>query len=81
LRLLTKKQRGRKIRERRIALGLSQEGLARRMRCSQSHISYLERGQCGADEKSLESIAKHLEIPVQVLVCELDAGQDASHQL
>ena len=78
MKLLTKKQRGRLIRTRRVELGVTQEELATRMRCAQSHISYLERGMRGASREDLNQLSRHLNLPLPALIFEREPRAKAS---
>jgi len=53
---------GEKIRQVRVAKGLSQENLAYATRKSKAHISRMERGDSDIDDKTLAEMKKHLEI-------------------
>lgn len=58
---------GSAIRDRRAALGWTQEALAEKCDLPQSHISRLEAGQHSPTHKTLEKIAKALDCPVDKL--------------
>ena len=78
MRLITDKERGRKLRARRMALGLSQKELAKLLRCAQSHVSYLERGIRSPSRNEMKALAVHLRVPIESLVFRGSATSSAA---
>ena len=64
---------GNKLKELRIKKGLSQQRLAKLARVPQSTIWYIEQGQRSPTLKTLEKLAKALEVHIQELVSQNDS--------
>ena len=73
------KRVGENIRNHREMKNFSQGELARRLRVSRSYISTLENGARNPSIKSLEKIARVLEVNVASLVGESKFGEANSH--
>jgi len=59
---------GDKVRERRTALGLSQEELAGRAGVHRTYIGMIERAEKNITLQNIEKVAKALEIPLDKLM-------------
>jgi transcriptional regulator with XRE-family HTH domain len=59
---------GNKVRERRIAMGLSQEELAGRASVHRTYIGMIERAEKNITLENIEKIAKALEISIDKLM-------------
>lgn len=59
---------GQRVRERRTALGLSQEALADKCKLDRTYISGIERGKRNVALRNIEAIAKALGIAIAELV-------------
>jgi transcriptional regulator with XRE-family HTH domain len=59
---------GRRVRERRTALGLSQEAFADRCKLDRTYISGIERGKRNVALRNIEAIANALGITIAELV-------------
>jgi len=59
---------GNKVRERRLKLGLSQEGLASRAGVHRTYIGMIERAEKNITLENIEKIAKALEISLDDLM-------------
>ncbi|MGD8859515.1 MAG: helix-turn-helix transcriptional regulator [Myxococcales bacterium] len=59
---------GARVQARRLKIGLTQEQLAKKLRCSSAHVSYIERGERGASLTTLFRIARILDTTVGRLV-------------
>ncbi len=68
---------GKRIRNYRIALGLSQEKLAELARCHPTYIGQVERGEKNATIESVEKIASALNVSLSKLFEKLGAEDDA----
>lgn len=65
-------QFGRKIREERNKLGISQEELAERAGVHRTYIGMLERGEKNITLKNIKKIAKALKIKISNLLSNVD---------
>ena len=70
-------QLGRVIRRRRLAAGLSQEGLAERAALHRNYVGLVERGERNVTVDALARIAAGLGVPLSRLVAEAEEGQSA----
>jgi transcriptional regulator with XRE-family HTH domain len=68
-------QLGRVIRRRRLAAGLSQEGLAERAALHRNYVGLVERGERNVTVDALARIAAGLGVPLSRLVAEAEAGE------
>ena len=68
---------GAAIRRERVALGISQEELAKRSGLQRTYISDLERGTRNPSVGSIQRIAQALGVPVAKLFEQLDNGNEA----
>ena len=59
---------GNKVRERRLALGLSQEELASRAGVHRTYIGMIERAEKNITLENIEKIARALKIPLDKLM-------------
>jgi len=59
---------GNKVRERRVALGLSQEALASRAGVHRTYVGMIERAEKNITLENIQKIAKALEIPLEKLM-------------
>ncbi|MFC1802103.1 helix-turn-helix domain-containing protein [Patescibacteria group bacterium] len=59
---------GNKVREKRLALGLSQEELATRAKVHRTYIGMIERAEKNITLENIEKIAKALKIAVNELL-------------
>lgn len=59
---------GRKVREERTKLGLSQEGLASRAGVHRTYIGMIERAEKNITLENIEKIARALRIPLDKLM-------------
>lgn len=59
---------GNKVRERRVALGLSQEELASRAGVHRTYVGMIERAEKNITLENIHKIAKALEIPLEKLM-------------
>jgi transcriptional regulator with XRE-family HTH domain len=59
---------GEAVRKRRVAQGLSQEGLASRAGLDRTYVSGIERGVRNPSLRSAERIARALEVPLHDLL-------------
>ena len=59
---------GAKVRERRLALGLSQEELASRAGVHRTYVGMVERAEKNVTLRNIERIAKALELPIDQLM-------------
>ena len=59
---------GKRVQARRLAAGLTQDQLARKLGVSNAHVSYLERGERGPSLHMLHKLAKTLRTTVGRLV-------------
>lgn len=59
---------GNKVRERRAALGLSQEELASRAGVHRTYVGMIERAEKNITLENIQKIAKALEIPLDKLM-------------
>ena len=59
---------GNKVRERRHALGLSQEALAERAGVHRTYVGMIERAEKNITLESIEKIAKALDLPLDKLM-------------
>ena len=59
---------GNKVRERRAALGLSQEELASRAGVHRTYVGMIERAEKNITLENIQKIAKALEIPLEKLM-------------
>jgi transcriptional regulator with XRE-family HTH domain len=59
---------GNKVRERRTALGLSQEELASRAGVHRTYVGMIERAEKNITLENIQKIAKALEIPLDKLM-------------
>ena len=61
---------GKRIKEIRLAKGLSQEKLAEKADLSEPHMSHVETGNTKASLKTIVNIANALEVSVDELLCD-----------
>lgn len=66
------KQIGNKIRQIRTEKNLTQEEFAEEIGLSVSYLGQVERGQRKASIKTLEKIGETLDVPLAMLICELE---------
>lgn len=59
---------GKRVREERLKLGISQEELAERAGLHRTYIGMIERGEKNITLKNIEKIAKALNIPINSLL-------------
>lgn len=59
---------GKKVREERLKLGLSQEALAEKAGVHRTYIGMIERAEKNITLENIEKIAKALGVPIEVLV-------------
>jgi transcriptional regulator with XRE-family HTH domain len=59
---------GPRIRSLRVAKGLTQEALAKKLRIDQGQLSRIEAGKAGLSVKRLQSLAKHLGVEPSALL-------------
>ncbi|MDH5672190.1 MAG: helix-turn-helix domain-containing protein [Myxococcales bacterium] len=59
---------GARVQSRRLKLGLTQQELAKKLRVSGAHVSYIERGERGVSLATLHRIARVLDTSVGRLV-------------
>jgi transcriptional regulator with XRE-family HTH domain len=59
---------GRRIAKRRQDKGMTQEQLAQKLRVSDTHVSYMERGERGPSLGMLQRIAKVLDTSIAKLI-------------
>ncbi|MGO7000375.1 helix-turn-helix domain-containing protein [Rhizobium leguminosarum] len=62
---------GREIRQRRLALGLSQEQLAERAGLHRNYVGFIERGERNASLKTLFAIARSLGVSLGELLADV----------
>lgn len=76
--LLSDDERGRLIRQRREALGLTQAEIGERTGIGQSLLSMYEGGKAKPSDKNLHLLAGALGVPVELLVVDGDGHHAAS---
>ena len=72
---------GRRIRNYRVAKGLSQEKLAELAGCHATYIGQIERGEKNATIESIEKISAALNISLSKLFEKLDLQEDGAHSI
>ena len=72
---------GKRIRNYRTAMGLSQEKLAELSGCHPTYIGQIERGEKNATIESIEKIATALNISLSKLFEELGAKEDGAQNI
>ncbi len=72
---------GKRIRNYRTAMGLSQEKLAEHSGCHPTYIGQIERGEKNATVESIEKIATALNIPLSKLFEKLGAKEDGTRNV
>ncbi|MBE6637833.1 MAG: helix-turn-helix transcriptional regulator [Ruminococcaceae bacterium] len=72
---------GKRIRNYRIQLGLSQEKLAELSGCHPTYIGQIERGEKNATLQSIEKMAAALGVPLSRLFEKLDETEDMSDNI
>jgi len=61
-------QFGNRVREERLARGLSQEGLAQRAGLHRTYIGMVERAEKNITLKNIQRIATALQVPIDILL-------------
>lgn len=64
-----------RLRERRLALGLSQEGLAEMADLHRTYVGSVERGERNISLVNVERLANALNVPICFLVSHQDLGE------
>lgn len=59
---------GKKVRQRRLSLGISQEELAERAGVHRTYVGMIERGEKNITLRNIVKFAKALDIPIQDLM-------------
>lgn len=72
---------GKRIRNYRVALGLSQEKLAELARCHPTYIGQIERGEKNATIESVEKISSALNVSLSKLFEKLGAEDEAARNV
>lgn len=72
---------GKRIRNHRIAMGLSQEKLAELSGCHPTYIGQIERGEKNATIESIEKIATALKLPLSKLFEKLGANDEGMRNI